>query len=386
MTVFNCQNSGLEIIVKPIDIRDHLCGRLVKYQVFFKFSNGTALLLPELFDDGKLQDFFFGIPLDKTGKNKLKYSYDNLFFSYLNEPLYSINLNCFFKNKTVIQPTLFGEDSFDVSQPTLFANDEPYADSFVEIEFIIKKNFKDNCYWEDLIEYVMDQQNIAKIIKSKTNSVFDISIKNGCLDDLLLANETIEKEMVVCSSIKVKVKLEDFQESIAQLKEELNSITPVVSTIIDSNVPGQKCFDLGPEAKPFVDSRRLQRLNDLKLQLEKIFPLKNDSQKLELLGISAKIEYLLIEELKKCLKRIFSRYPDVESVIKAVQSASEGMNVALPTSDSDEDIINSILNNEQICSAFSRIILQARSAKAILSVFDKINEENSLKKLFKLFN
>ena len=386
MTVFNCQNSGLEIIVKPIDIRDHLCGRLVKYQVFFKFSNGTALLLPELFDDGKLQDFFFGIPLDKTGKNKLKYSYDNLFFSYLNEPLYSINLNCFFKNKTVIQPTLFGEDSFDVSQPTLFANDEPYADSFVEIEFIIKKNFKDNCYWEDLIEYVMDQQNIAKIIKSKTNSVFDISIKNGCLDDLLLANETIEKEMVVCSSIKVKVKLEDFQESIAQLKEELNSITPVVSTIIDSNVPGQKCFDLGPEAKPFVDNRRLQRLNDLKLQLEKIFPLKNDSQKLELLGISAKIEYLLIEELKKCLKRIFSRYPDVESVIKAVQSASEGMNVALPTSDSDEDIINSILNNEQICSAFSRIILQARSAKAILSVFDKINEENSLKKLFKLFN
>ena len=386
MTVFNCQNSGLEIIVKPIDIRDHLCGRLVKYQVFFKFSNGTALLLPELFDDGKLQDFFFGIPLDKTGKNKLKYSYDNLFFSYLNEPLYSINLNCFFKNKTVIQPTLFGEDSFDVSQPTLFANDEPYADSFVEIEFIIKKNFKDNCYWEDLIEYVMDQQNIAKIIKSKTNSVFDISIKNGCLDDLLLANETIEKEMVVCSSIKVKVKLEDFQESIAQLKEELNSITPVVSTIIDSHVPGQKCFDLGPEAKPFVDNRRLQRLNDLKLQLEKIFPLKNDSQKLELLGISAKIEYLLIEELKKCLKRIFSRYPDVESVIKAVQSASEGMNVALPTSDSDEDIINSILNNEQICSAFSRIILQARSAKAILSVFDKINEENSLKKLFKLFN
>ena len=386
MTVFNCQNSRLEIIVKPIDIRDHLCGRLVKYQVFFKFSNGTALLLPELFDDGKLQNFFFGIPTDKTGKNKLKYSYDNLFFSYLNEPLYSINLNCFFKNKTVIQPTLFGEDSFEVNQPTLFGNDEPYADSFVEIEFIIKKNFKDNCYWEDLIEYVMDQQNIAKIIKSKTNSVFDISIKNGCLDDLLLANETIEKEMVVCSSIKVKVKLEDFQESIAQLKEELNSITPVVSTIIDSNVPGQKCFDLGPEAKPFVDNRRRQRLNDLKLQLEKIFPLKNDIQKLELLGISAKIEYLLVEEFKKCLKRIFARYPDVESVVKAVQSASEGMNVALPTSDSDEDIINSILNNEQICSAFSRIILQARSAKAILSVFDKINEENSLKKLFKLFN
>lgn len=386
MTVFNCQNSRLEIIVKPIDIRDHLCGRLVKYQVFFKFSNGTALLLPELFDDGKLQNFFFGIPTDKTGKNKLKYSYDNLFFSYLNEPLYSINLNCFFKNKTVIQPTLFGEDSFEVNQPTLFGNDEPYADSFVEIEFIIKKNFKDNCYWEDLIEYVMNQQNIAKIIKSKTNSVFDISIKNGCLDDLLLANETIEKEMVVCSSIKVKVKLEDFQESIAQLKEELNSITPVVSTIIDSNVPGQKCFDLGPEAKPFVDNRRRQRLNDLKLQLEKIFPLKNDIQKLELLGISAKIEYLLVEEFKKCLKRIFARYPDVESVVKAVQSASEGMNVALPTSDSDEDIINSILNNEQICSAFSRIILQARSAKAILSVFDKINEENSLKKLFKLFN
>lgn len=386
MTVFNCQNSGLEIIVKPIDIRDHLCGRLVKYQVFFKFSNGTALLLPELFDDGKLQNFFFGIPIDKNGKNKLKYSYDNLFFSYLNEPLYCINLNCFFKNKTVIQPTLFGEDSFEVSQPTLFGNDEPYTDSFVEIELIIKKNFKDNCYWEDLIEYVMDQQNIAKIIKSKTNSVFDISIKNGCLDDLLLANETIEKEMVVCSSIKVKVKLEDFQESIAQLKEELNSITPVVSTIIDSNVPGQKCFDLGPEAKPFVDNRRLQRLNDLKLQLEKIFPLKNDIQKLELLGISAKIEYLLVEEFKKCLKRIFARYPDVESVVKAVQSASEGMNIALPTSDSDEDIVNSILNNEQISSAFSRIILQARSAKAILSVFDKINEENSLKKLFKLFN
>lgn len=386
MTVFNCQNSGLEIIVKPIDIRDHLCGRLVKYQVFFKFSNGTALLLPELFDDGKLQNFFFGIPIDKNGKNKLKYSYDNLFFSYLNEPLYCINLNCFFKNKTVIQPTLFGEDSFEVSQPTLFGNNEPYTDSFVEIEFIIKKYFKDNCYWEDLIDYVMVQQNLAKIIKNKTDFILNISINNGCLDDFLLANESIEKEMIVNSSIKVKIKIEDFQKSIAQLKEELNSITPVVSTIIDSNVPGQKCFDLGPEAKPLIDNRRLQRLNDLKLQLEKIFSLEKESRKTELFGISSKIEYLLLEELRKTIKRIFDRYSDRESFFKAVQAASEEIYEALQITESDENIIKSILNSEPVSSAFSRIILEAGSAKSILNLFDKINEENSLKKLFKLFN
>ncbi|MBR4330878.1 MAG: hypothetical protein IKO19_06635 [Candidatus Riflebacteria bacterium] len=386
MTVFNCQNSGLEIIVKPIDIRDHLCGRLVKYQVFFKFSNGTALLLPELFDDGKLQNFFFGIPIDKNGKNKLKYSYDNLFFSYLNEPLYCINLNCFFKNKTVIQPTLFGEDSFEVFQPTLFGNDETDTDSFVEIELIIKKHFKENCYWEDFIDYVMVQQNLAKIIKNKTDFILNISINNGCLDDFLLANESIEKEMIVNSSIKVKIKIEDFQNSIAQLKEELNSITPVVSTIIDSNVPGQKCFDLGPEAKPLIDNRRLQRLNDLKLQLEKIFSLEKESRKTELFGISAKIEYLLLEELRKTLKRIFDRYSDREAFFKAVQVASEEIYEALQITESDENIIKSILNSEPVSSAFSRIILEAGSAKSILNLFDKINEENSLKKLFKLFN
>ena len=386
MTVFNCQNSGLKIVVKPVDIRDHLCGRLVKYQVFFEFNNGTALILPELLDDGKLQNFFYDIPTDKTGKNKLKYSYDNLFFSYLNEPLYCININCVFKNKTVIQPTLFGEDSFEVFQPTLFGNDETDTDSFVEIELIIKKHFKENCYWEDFIDYVMVQQNLAKIIKNKTDSFLDINIKNGCLDDFLLANDSIEKEMIVSSSIKVKVKFEEFQKSVSQLKGELKAITPVVSTIIDSNIPGQKCFDLGPEAKPLIDNRRLQRLNDLKLELEKVFSLRNESRKLELFGISAKIEYLLLEELRKTLKRIYEKYSDRESFIKAVQGASEEIYAALLIADSDENLIKSILNSEPVSSTFSKIILEAASAKAILNLFDKINEENSLKKLFKLFN
>lgn len=386
MTVFNCQNSGLKIVLKPVDIRDHLCGRLVKYQVFFEFNNGTALLLPELFDDGKLQIFFCDIPTDKTSKKKLKYSYDNLFFSYLNEPLYCLNINCIFNNKTVVQPTLFGEDSFEVCQPTLFGNDETETDSFVEIELIIKKYFKENCYWEDLIDYVMVQQNLAKIIKNKTDSILDISIKNGCLDDFLLADESIEKEMVVGSSIKVKVKFDDFQNSLSQLKKELNSITPVVSTIIDSNTPGQKCFDLGPEAKPLIDNRRLQRLNDLKLELENVFGLKKEARRIKLFGISAKIEYLLLEELRKTLKRIIARYSDRESFVKAVQGASEEMYEALQTADSDENIIKSILNSETVSSAFSKIILEAASAKTILSLFDKINEENSLKKLFKLFN
>ncbi len=386
MTVFNCHKSGLEIVIKPVDIRDHLCGRLVKYQVFFKFSNGTALILPELLDDGKLQDFFLGIPTEKTNKNKINYSYDNLFFSYLNEPLYCVNAKCLFKDKTVVQPLLFGNDCFEISQPTLFGNVETATDSFVEIELIIKKFFKDNCYWEDFIDYVMAQQNLAKIIKSKTDSVLEISIKNGCLDDFLLANECLGKEMAVWSSIKVKVKVEDFKDSVFELKQELNSITPVVSTIIDSNVPGQKCFDLGPEAKPFIDNRRLQRLSDLKIQLERVFPLNNESRKNELFGISAKIEYLLLEELKKSLIRIIARYSDIEAFIKAVQGISEDIYKALQTADSEEKVLNSILNSKPVCSTFSKIILEAGSAKDILKVFDKINEENSLKKLLKLFN
>ena len=232
----------------------------------------------------------------------------------------------------------------------------------------------------------MVQQNLAKIIKNKTDSVLDISIKNGCLDDFLLADESIDKEMVVGSSIKVKVKLDDFQKSLSQLKKELNSITPVVSTIIDSNTPGQKCFDLGPEAKPLIDNRRLQRLNDLKLELENVFGLKKEARRIKLFGISAKIEYLLLEELRKTLKKIIARYSDRESFVKAVQGASEEMYEALQTADSDENIIKSILNSETVSSAFSKIILEAASAKTILSLFDKINEENSLKKLFKLFN
>ena len=386
MAVFNCNKSGLEIVLKPVYIRDHLCGRLVKYQVFFKFSNGTALLLPELLDDGKLQDFFRNIPTDKTKKNKLKYCYDNFVFSYLSEPLYCLNVKCVFKDKTVVQPSLFGDDCFEISQPTLFGNLEENTDSFIEIELIIKKFFKDNCYWEDFIDYVMVQQNLAKIIKTKTDSIFEISIKNGCLDDFLQANEFIEKEMTVWSSIKVKVKLEDFKNSVLELKQELNSLTPVVSTIIDSDTPGQKCFDLGPEAKPFVDNRRLQRLNDLKIQLEKFFPLKNESRKNKLFGISAKIEYLLLEELKKSLRRIFAKYSDREAFVKAVQGVSEEIYKELQTADSEENILNAILKSKPVSSAFSKIIFEAGSTKDILRVFDKINEENSLKKLFKLFN
>ena len=122
------------------------------------------------------------------------------------------------------------------------------------------------------------------------------------------------------------------------------------------------------------------------MQLEKIFSLEKESRKTELFGISAKIEYLLLEELRKTLKRIFDRYSDREAFFKAVQVASEEIYEALQITESDENIIKSILNSEPVSSAFSRIILEAGSAKSILNLFDKINEENSLKKLFKLFN
>ena len=121
---------------------------------------------------------------------------------------------------------------------------------------------------------------------------------------------------------------------------------------------------MGPEAKPLIDNRRLQRLNDLKLQLEKIFSLEKESRKTELFGISAKIEYLLLEELRKTLKRIFDRYSDREAFFKAVQVASEEIYEALQITESDENIIKSILNSEPVSSAFSRIILEAGSAKS----------------------
>ena len=384
MAVFNCHNSGLEILIKPVEIKDHLCGRLVVYRVLFRFNNGTALLLPELFDDGRILPFFSGI-LDNINKNEdYKFSYNNRFFSYLNEPLYSINIDCYFKEKSISQPTLFTEEAFGVEQLTLFSNITDLK-NFIEIELIINKTFKENCCWEDLMDYVMSQQNIAKIINNRTKSRLNISIENGCLDDLLLGNENLEKEMNVCTSIKIKQNIEDFRTSIFQLKTELEQIKPVESTIIESNIPGQKCFDLGPEAKPFVDVRRLKRLNELRLQLDNIFSLKKDLREQALFGISANIEFFISEELRKALRRIFLKYSDKESIVKALENASNELFVALPNFENEEELINNIIFSGLMSEAFSKIILQARSPKNILYILEKIDEENSLKKILNLF-
>lgn len=385
MAVFNCHNSGLEIIIKPVEIKDHLCGRLVVYRVLFRFNNGTALLLPELFDDGRILPFFSSI-LDNINKNENnKYSYNNRYFNYLNEPLYSINIDCYFKEKSISQPTLFSEESFGVEQLNIFNSNTTDLKNFIEIELIINKAFKENCCWEDFMDYVMSQQNIAKIINNRTKSRLNISIENGCLDDLLLGNENLEKEMNVCTSIKIKQNIEDFRTSIFQLKTELDEIKPIESTIIESNIPGQKCFDLGPEAKPFVDVTRLKRLNELKLQLENIFSLKKNSREQALFEISANIEFFISEELRKALRRIFFKYSDRESISKALEGASNELFISLPDFENEEELINSIIFSDLISESISKIILQARSPKNILYILDRINEENSLKKILSLF-
>lgn len=85
MARFNSEKEHIEIEIKPVEIRDHLCGRFICYKASLRFSTGTAIVLPDIFDDGKLQQTLTTALNDKNNSNELRY--DNHSFSYLNEPL-----------------------------------------------------------------------------------------------------------------------------------------------------------------------------------------------------------------------------------------------------------------------------------------------------------
>ena len=101
--------------------------------------------------------------------------------------------------------------------------------------------------------------------------------------------------------------------------------------------------------------------------------------------LSTNIEFFISEELRKALRRIFFKYSDRESISKALEGASNGLFISLPDFENEEELINSIIFSDLISESISKIILQARSPKNILYILDRINEENSLKKILSLF-
>lgn len=381
MARFNSEKEHIEIEIKPVEIRDHLCGRFICYKASLRFSTGTAIVLPDIFDDGKLQQTLATALNDKNNSNELRY--DNHSFSYLNEPLYGIQLNCNIEKQGISQPSLFAEDTL-FSQPSLFGSDESKPQSAINFRISINKAFKENCCWEDLIDYIMEQQSLAKIVNSRTATKLDIKIENGKLDELLNGKEALEKEMLVSTSITFSQSLEDYRTSLFQLSKELEAMTPKVSTFVESETAGQRCFDLGPEAKPFVDTRRIKRIEELSLRLGEIFSMPKKLQKPALFNISAQIEYLLSEELRKTLRCIFAKYSDKDSELKALQNASEEITNSLPEINNDEELINAILACKAVQNGIADIILNARSAKEIVAAITRISEETSLKKLVKI--
>lgn len=381
MARFNSEKEHIEIEIKPVEIRDHLCGRFICYKASLRFSTGTAIVLPDIFDDGKLQQTLATALNDKNNSNELRY--DNHSFSYLNEPLYGIQLNCNIEKQGISQPSLFAEDTL-FSQPSLFGSDESKPQSAINFRISINKAFKENCCWEDLIDYIMEQQSLAKIVNSRTATKLDIKIENGKLDELLNGKEALEKEMLVSTSITFSQSLEDYRTSLFQLSKELEAMTPKVSTFVESETAGQRCFDLGPEAKPFVDTRRIKRIEELSLRLGEIFSMPKKQQKSALFNISAQIEYLLSEELRKTLRCIFAKYSDKDSELKALQNASEEITNSLPEINNDEELINAILECKAVQNGIADIILNARSAKEIVAAITRISEETSLKKLVKI--
>lgn len=381
MARFNSEKEHIEIEIKPVEIRDHLCGRFICYKASLRFSTGTAIVLPDIFDDGKLQQTLATALNDKNNSNELRY--DNHSFSYLNEPLYGIQLNCNIEKQGISQPSLFAEDTL-FSQPSLFGSDESKPQSAINFRISINKAFKENCCWEDLIDYIMEQQSLAKIVNSRTATKLDIKIENGKLDELLNGKEALGKEMLVSTSITFSQSLEDYRTSLFQLSKELEAMTPKVSTFVESETAGQRCFDLGPEAKPFVDTRRIKRIEELSLRLGEIFSMPKKQQKSALFNISAQIEYLLSEELRKTLRCIFAKYSDKDSELKALQNASEEITNSLPEINNDEELINAILECKAVQNGIADIILNARSAKEIVAAITRISEETSLKKLVKI--
>lgn len=381
MARFNSEKQQIELEIKPVEIRDHLCGRYICYKAALRFSTGTAIALPDIFDDGKLHQTLSTALDDKSKAPELLYN--NRAFSYLNEPLYSILLNCNIEKQGISQPSLFAEETL-FSQPSLFGFNEAEQKNAISLKISINKVFKENCCWEDLVDYIMEQQSLAKIVNSRTRTRLSIEIENGKLDELLTGKEVLGKEMLVSTSLTFDQSIEDYRTSIFQLSKELEGLTPQVSTFVDSDTAGQRCFDLGPEAKPFVDTRRIKRLEDLSLKLGAIFAMPKKLQKAALFNISAQIEYLLSEELRKSLRSIFAKFPDKDSELKALQNASEEITKSIPEINSDEELIDAIISCKYVQEGIASIVLKTKSAKEIISAITRISEETSLKKLVKL--
>lgn len=378
MAKFYSEKHSIELELKPLEIRDHLCGRFIDYKALLNFETGTSVALPNLFDDGNLQKMFADSLENKLSKSTL--CYNNSVFSYLNEPIYTIKLNCCLQNLEITQPSLFADSIFGFEQPCLFNKSE----NIIEFEVTIKKTFKANSYWEDLIDYVITQQGLAKIVNSRTQTKVTLKIENGSLDNLLHSHETINQEMTVCTILNFSQNLEDFRTSIFQLKDEIENLSPTISTFIENDSKGEKSFDLGPETKPFVDTRRLKRIEDLNRQLDEIFSLPKAQQKQSLREISAYTEYLISEEIRKKLINIFSKLCDQESIMKAIQNASEKLYSELPENiNTDEELVSAIMSNKKVSKYISAIALNAKSAKTIISVLNRLSTENSLKKLIK---
>lgn len=199
-----------------------------------------------------------------------------------------------------------------------------------------------------------------------------------------MGHEYLEQPMTVYTRITFTQNLEDFRTSIFQLSKELESITPKESTFLDSDATGQRRFDMGPVAKPFIDTRRIKRLEELSQKLDEIFSIPKQQQKSALFNISAQIEYLLSEEIRKTLRNIFAKFPDKDSELKALQNSSEEISRNIPEISNDEELIDAILNCKIVQNSITGIILKARSTKEIITTLTRISEETSLKKLLKL--
>lgn len=370
MAFFADEDGKLGFDIRPVEVRDHLCGRFVKFAVFASFNGKTAVRLPDLNDDDSFLELFQK-SIEAGEDNAYSFAYVNDCFAYLREPLYNIHIGI--EKRRIVQLSLFD-----------FENAKPARHAQIKLNY--KQNFDENCCWEDFMDYVMLQQNIAKVVNSKCGNKFLINIENGCLNDLLAGKETIGGNMTVCCSIQLSMGVEEFIEAYSELKAEFDSIKPASSTIIDSFVEGQKQFDFGPEAKPSIDTRRTKRLEFFKQRLDEISIMPEQSKEQEYFGLSASIEYFIVEELRRVLKQIFKKYDDAESIVKAIRSASDEVGAELEDFADVNEILSAVLNSRLISESIVEIVAKIRSGKDFMLVFKKISEENSLKRLFKTFS
>ena len=371
MAVLYSQDNRIKLEIKPIEIRNHLCGCFVNYSVLICFNDGTAIAMPTLLDNGSLRQFFperIETKAEKAGNFRI--SYNNFSYNYLNEPLYSIAIDCAVEGKKICQLTLF-----DI--------DKPQPSQNIDVTVSVVNNFKESCCWDDFMEYVLEVQSLAKLVNTKSGTKLQIGIENGSLEELLLGNEKLGHEMSVRSDLKLTVAIDDYYAFQKELKSDLAHIKPIESTFIKSEVTGQNIFDMGPEAKPFVDTRRLKRLERLNSILGNIFAKSSDIRKSELLRISAGVEYMISEDLRNDLINIFGKCDGIIACQKLVQNASPELSEEIGEQESIIGLIDSILHSAFVSKPIVAAILGASCPKDIISIFDKIKDETSLKRLLK---